>query len=242
MNFNQQINFSNSPQGYNYPNNIERYNPDEGPIGKADYNVPGPFIIKESFTPYPQLFSYLDNYICSNCEVPLEMFATFSEIEVKNCKFEIDIFDFFYYDSHIGPMAEMWFRDPETVVEGTGDITLKFKIGINDEFKEITLTNMEIKGTLKMIPNEELEWVIGVNSSQLFNSLRLFIEQYESLVKNVGITNEEDHLKFNSLKYYFIQIHEKAENEMLEFNRRYNSPDEVPSNFGNVYENVNVLG
>ena len=32
-------------------------------------------------------------------------------------------------------MAEMWFRDPETVVEGTGDITLKFKIGLNDEYE-----------------------------------------------------------------------------------------------------------
>ena len=65
------------------------------------------------------LFTILDNYISGGAEVPLEMFATFSEIEVKNCKFEIDIFDFFYYDSHLGPMAEMWFRDPETVVEGT---------------------------------------------------------------------------------------------------------------------------
>lgn len=219
---------------YTNHNNYEDYeNYPDNHICDAIYNVPGPFPIKESYTPINIIN---DKYNFNNIDDlgNLALCATFNDVQVRKAKLTMEVLDYLYHDSLSGPFAEQWFRDPETYLEGTGEVVINFHKTdpetLESTQKEITFYNIKVRGTLISKP-EGLEWLIGVDSKNLFLQLKLLLDSFYTINDSLPSYTEEQKDKFNDLEYYYNII----KSHSLEKSRQFVDSQELPSTFGNIY-------
>jgi len=180
----------------------------------ACYYINGPFHLKEIFAPLNEIYNNINN--TQNLEnIFIGDYCYFEDIIIKDCKFNMDITNNLYPNSIIGPFAELWFRNPNVYLDGLGKVELNFKI--NNQSKQITLSNINIIGSLVSI-NGNIEWKMWCTPQELFTQIQIIIDSYDNMEDTFPILNDLQIEKVNDLKHYFNIIKERGEENYNYYN------------------------
>lgn len=212
-----------------YPEVGEDGMPVDSLICEASYTIPGPFNIKKAYTPSEVIQEHF-NYEFENDLGNVALHANLRNVKVTNVVLTMDVFDYMYHDSPIGPFAEEWTRDPESVLTGHGDLTFTYYDNSEGVEKQVTLRKMEVKGTLKLTPDTPgFEWLIGINSQDIFMKIHLLLGSHDILREHLG--QDDNSPEINQLYQYYYQIYHDSQQKITKFQEQV----ELPSNFGNNY-------